>query len=62
MARRPRQTPEEAAAERAAAIRAIVDKAPPLTSEQIIHLSRIFAGEADLMRASAGYLTERMSA
>ncbi|MEO3856099.1 hypothetical protein [Acrocarpospora sp. B8E8] len=46
-------TAEEAAAERAAAIKRIVDRAPPLSAEQISALSRIFAGSAERIRAHA---------
>lgn len=43
----------ETEAERAAAIQAIVDAAPPLTAQQISTLSRIFTGSAERIRARA---------
>lgn len=57
---RSRISPEErqriaaqAAAERRAMIRAIVDKAPPFSLAQIATLGRIFEGASDRIRARA---------
>jgi hypothetical protein len=57
---RPKLSPEdreriaaEKAAERKAAIRAIVDQAPPFSMQQIAVLSRIFEGAADRIRERA---------